>query len=117
MAGRRRKRRPNPLIEAADGLDALLDVGQRVYNIWREFIAAESWADNPYRRLPPTAAPEARLDPYKVLGMEPGLPIEAKKRRYKTLQGIVHPDKGGDTELAKLINWAWQEVCTREGIK
>lgn len=100
-------RRKRKLRLALDALDQALDIGIKFYR----FITYEIKTGQLHNidKLPDS--------PYRILGFEPTTPIEEKKRRYRQLQKIAHPDRAGDNHLSSLINQAWDEVCKREGIK
>lgn len=100
----RRKRR---VTQVLNNVDAALDLGIKVYRFINYEIKANRLRDT--SRLPDS--------PYRILGIEPETPVEEKKRRYRQLQRIAHPDRAGDNHLSSLINQAWDEVCKREGIK
>jgi serine/threonine protein kinase len=48
-----------------------------------------------------------RFDPYRVLEVDPRARPEVIHAAYLALQKQFHPDKGGDTATAQMINKAW----------
>jgi hypothetical protein len=53
-------------------------------------------------------APErpARVDPYEILFLREGAPIQLVQSARRVLASIHHPDKGGDVEIMKMVNQA-----------
>lgn len=99
-----RKKR-SQLGQTIDDLEKLLEVGKRFYQFVKQQTAPVG--------LAPGSSSDG--DPYAILGMAPEMPFPEKKQRYRRLQFLVHPDRGGDTALASMINKAWAEICRREG--
>ena len=100
----RRKRKASQIL---DNIDGTLDLGIKLYRFLRyEARAKHSQANS-----------VALNDPYRILGFTPQTPVKEKKRRYRQLQMLAHPDHHGDQDLSALINGAWEEVCKREKIK
>jgi len=95
------------VISTVEQIDRWLDIGIKFYRFLQYEIKSKQLRN--IEKLPDS--------PYRILGFEPSTPLEEKKRRYRQIARLVHPDKGGDEQLAKLINQAWEEVCRREGIK
>lgn len=60
-----------------------------------------------------------RIDPYEhaleILGLNPGFSKAAFSSAYKTAMYKAHPDKGGSTEAAQLINEARAVIMRRHG--
>ena len=56
------------------------------------------------------AAPEVALDPYEVLDIRPGAPLEVAEAAYKAKMRNVHPDRGGSIEEAKRLNTAIEQI-------
>jgi hypothetical protein len=52
------------------------------------------------------AAPERAIDPYEVLDIRLGAPLEVAEAAYKAKMRNVHPDAGGSVEEAKRLNTA-----------
>ena len=48
------------------------------------------------------------MNPFQVLGLQPGVTREAAKARYRELVKQHHPDTGGDAEQFKRIQAAWE---------
>lgn len=61
------------------------------------------------------AAPEATRDPYEVLGVRPGVPIEVLEGAYRALAKTRHPDAGGTAEAMAELNTAYEAIKQREG--
>jgi len=101
------KRRRSRASQTIDDLDHLVDVATKIYNFVNQKV--KDVRDRP--------APGAPGDPYAILGIEPQVSFQEKKRRYRQLMLIVHSDRGGDDRLASLVNNAWDEICQREGRK
>ena len=99
------KKKRSQISQTLDNLDSLLEFGKRVFQFYKQEIAVPGLA-------PGSSSPG---DPYAILGITPALPWEEKKKRYRRLQFLVHPDRGGDNKLAGMINDAWAEIERREG--
>jgi hypothetical protein len=56
---------------------------------------------------------ELRSTPKGVLGLLPGADLEVAEAAYRTLVRRHHPDRGGDPDVTRRLNWAIQEI--REG--
>jgi hypothetical protein len=56
------------------------------------------------------AAPEVALDPYEVLDIRSGAPLEVAEAAYKAKMRSVPPDTGGSVEQAKRLNTAIGEI-------
>jgi hypothetical protein len=56
---------------------------------------------------------ELRSTPLGVLGLLPGADLEVAEAGYRTLARRHHPDRGGNPDLMRRLNWAIQEI--REG--
>jgi DnaJ domain len=54
-----------------------------------------------------------RIDPWKVLNVRPGDTEEYLKTSYRKLMITCHPDHGGDEEVAKKINLAYEFLSNR----
>lgn len=52
------------------------------------------------------AAPEVAMDPYEVLDVRVGAPLDVAEAAYKAKMRSVHPDSGGSVEAAKRLNTA-----------
>lgn len=78
-----------------------------------------------FRRLKSRFVPDAPQDPYDVLGVEPGMPLDQIRAAWRQLVRESHPDqmiaRGVPEEAVKLserrlidINRAWEEIAARE---
>ena len=57
-------------------------------------------------------------DPYKLLAISANATNEELKRRWKILAMMYHPEKGGDADVFKEINSAYQQIKKmRPGLK
>jgi hypothetical protein len=56
------------------------------------------------------AAPGEQLDPYEVLDIRPGAPLEVVEAAYKAKMRIAHPDSGGSIDEAKRLNTAIERI-------
>jgi curved DNA-binding protein CbpA len=58
------------------------------------------------------------IDYYDILQVSPNAHVEVIKSSYRTIMSKLnmHPDKGGDEEIAKLINEAY-EVLSNEQLR
>jgi hypothetical protein len=56
------------------------------------------------------AAPERQRDPFEVLGIRPDAPEEVMEAAYKGLAKVHHPDKGGDPEVFKEVQDAYERI-------
>ncbi|MEL6375981.1 MAG: molecular chaperone DjiA [Pseudomonadota bacterium] len=77
--------------------------------------------ENRFQSLRCRFVPDAKPNPYDVLGVDPGTPIEEIRQRYRSLVREMHPDRmiarGVPEEAVKLaekrltvINNAWDEI-------
>jgi HAMP domain-containing protein len=55
---------------------------------------------------PPDQAPMTEAEAYRVLGLAPGASLEEVRTAYRRLMKRVHPDLGGSSALAALLNAA-----------
>ncbi|MEM8773429.1 MAG: molecular chaperone DjiA [Pseudomonadota bacterium] len=78
-------------------------------------------SDHQFRGLRCRFVPDAKPDPYDVLGISPDAPIEDVRQRWRALVREMHPDRmiarGVPEEAVKLaekrliaINSAWEEI-------
>jgi hypothetical protein len=58
------------------------------------------------------AAPEKALDPYEVLDIRPGAPLEVAEAAYKAKMRNIHSDRGGSDDQAKKLNTAIGQIRT-----
>ncbi|HUZ67740.1 MAG TPA: DnaJ domain-containing protein [Beijerinckiaceae bacterium] len=86
--------------ESARLLEAYLD---RRFSGWR--AAGESHRD-PGREGRGARAAMSKEDAYQMLGLAQGAPREEIARAHRSLMKKVHPDHGGTTSLAALLNEA-----------
>lgn len=65
------------------------------------------------------AAPKGQIDPYRVLGLPPGMAIVVYEAQYKELAKKYHTDnkETGDSEKMIEINQAIKEIRKREGVE
>ena len=54
------------------------------------------------------------IDPYKILGVEPGASEKEIKKAYRKLALKNHPDQGGDEEKFKQINEAYTALTNKD---
>jgi len=54
------------------------------------------------------------IDPYKILGVEPGASEKEIKKAYRKLALKNHPDQGGDEEKFKQINEAYTALANKD---
>lgn len=59
------------------------------------------------------AAPEQEEDPFEVLDIRPGAPLEVAEAAYKAKMRNVHPDRGGSVAEAKRLNTAIGRIRTQ----
>lgn len=50
------------------------------------------------------------LNPYQVLGVKDGAPLEECKKAYRKLCAKYHPDNGGDSDKFYEVNKAWSMI-------
>ena len=55
---------------------------------------------------PPAEGPMSEAEAYRVLGLAPGASVEEVRDAYRRLMRRVHPDLGGSSALAAMINAA-----------
>lgn len=55
------------------------------------------------------------FDPYRVLHLQPGAPLEVIRAAYRALALIHHPDKGGNEETMKQVNIAFDLILRQRG--
>jgi hypothetical protein len=53
---------------------------------------------------------ELRATPLGVLGLLPGADLEVAEAAYRALARRHHPDRGGDPDVMRRLNWAIQEI-------
>jgi hypothetical protein len=58
---------------------------------------------------------ELRSTPRGVLGLLPGADLEVAEAAYRTLARRHHPDRGGNPDVMRRLNWAIQEIRERRG--
>jgi curved DNA-binding protein CbpA len=56
---------------------------------------------------------ELRSTPKGVLDLLPGADLEIAEAAYRALARWHHPDRGGNPDVMRRLNWAIQEI--REG--
>lgn len=55
---------------------------------------------------PPSGGPMTEAEAYRVLGLAPGASVEEVRESYRRLMRRVHPDLGGSSALAAMLNAA-----------
>lgn len=55
------------------------------------------------------------LDPWKVLGVDPGATAEQIRMAWREAARVHHPDVGGDAEEFKKIQWAFEKLAGEAG--
>jgi hypothetical protein len=63
------------------------------------------------RRAPSHAAPPASA--WSVLGLEPGATLSEVKRAFRARALETHPDRGGDAELFRAVQQAYEKLCAK----
>ena len=58
---------------------------------------------------------ELRSTPLGVLGLLPGADLEVAEAAYRTLACRHHPDRGGNPDVIRRLNWAIQEIREQRG--
>jgi len=58
---------------------------------------------------------ELQSIPEGVLGLLPGADLEVAEAAYRALARRHHPDRGGDPDAMRRLNWAIQEIRKRRG--
>ena len=58
---------------------------------------------------------ELRSTPLGVLGLLPGADLEVAEAAYRALARRHHPDRGGNPDVMRRLNWAIQEIRERRG--
>ena len=58
---------------------------------------------------------ELRSTPLGALGLLPGADLEIAEAAYRTLARRHHPDRGGNPDVMRRLNWAIQEIRERRG--
>ena len=53
--------------------------------------------------------------PKGVLGLLPGADLEVAEAAYRTLARQHHPDRGGNPDVMRRLNWAIQEIREQRG--
>lgn len=86
------------------GLNLILQDLDRRAPGWRQHVNVDPQAGS---RDPRAASAEMReQEAYQILGLEPGAGEEAIRAAHRALIARLHPDKGGSTTLAALVNRA-----------
>jgi len=68
-----------------------------------------AWLDRrgtPHQAPPPPSATMTEAEAYRVLGLAPGASVEEVRSAYRRLMRRVHPDLGGSSPLAAMLNAA-----------
>lgn len=87
--------------EAAPLVEELLEAAGVVHDPWVEV--------GPVNGRPRGGGPRA------VLGCTEDADLEVLQAAYRALAKKHHPDRGGDPEVMKLVNRAWDEVQRERG--
>jgi hypothetical protein len=58
---------------------------------------------------------ELRSTPLGILGLLPGADLGVAEAAYRTLARRHHPDRGGNPDVMRRLNWAIQEIRERRG--
>jgi hypothetical protein len=58
---------------------------------------------------------ELRSTSLGVLGLLPGADLEVAEAAYRTLARRHHPDRGGNPDVMRRLNWAIQEIREQRG--
>ena len=58
---------------------------------------------------------ELRSTPLGVLGLLPGADLEVAEAAYRSLARRHHPDRGGNPDVMRRLNWAIQEIREQRG--
>jgi hypothetical protein len=86
------------------GLNLILQDLDRRAPGWRQHVNVDPQTGT---RDPRAASAEMREEEaYQILGLEPGASEEAIRSAHRALIARLHPDKGGSTTLAALVNRA-----------
>jgi hypothetical protein len=86
------------------GLNLILQDLDRRAPGWRQHVQVDA---QPGSRDPRAASAEMRTEEaYQILGLEPGATEEAIRAAHRALIARLHPDRGGSTHLAALVNRA-----------
>lgn len=72
------------------------------------------WRDN-WNQNTTTSQSNGASNPYQVLHLQPGAPLEVVKAAYKALALTHHPDRGGDEERMKQVNIAFDTILRQRG--
>lgn len=76
------------------------------FEAWKSFGAKKKT----YEGRPKMAHADSNSGPYAALYLLPNAPPQLIKAAYRTLAVLYHPDKGGDVELMKRINGAYEKL-------
>ena len=52
---------------------------------------------------------------YEILGVPENATLEEIKKAYRKKASVAHPDKGGDVEMMKQVNVAYDLLKTKSG--
>lgn len=67
-------------------------------------------ADREEKTPPPDDGEMTEAEAYRILGLDPGASIEEVRAAYRRLIRLVHPDLGGSSPLAAMLNAAKQQL-------
>lgn len=79
----------------------------------RQRTAADERFDEAKARLDAWMRRLDEADPYHVLGVRPGAPLERVRARYHELAMLHHPDRGGDPREMRRIARAYETIRER----
>ena len=91
-----------------------VDVAQEAMNLVDGFLGRRAARKKQQQQEEQQHQPEKPgLLWWQVLGLNPQAAKEEIDRRSRELAKLYHPDKGGDGEMMKLVNWARDEGLGR----
>lgn len=85
------------------GLNLLMQDLDRRAPGWRQHVQFDAAAGE---RAPASGSEMREEEAYQILGLQAGASEEAIRNAHRALIGRIHPDRGGSTHLAALVNRA-----------